>query len=143
MLHRSWTRGTRPWSSSLRQSTSKSFPEEHSDRPVAENVDWSFLLILLPVVAASPPRRRPCLSLPRVVVVPASCRVAPASSPPSISSPLSSPPSSPPSSPYPHLAVASSPRRRRRHFVVESPSSCRVIAPSSLPCFPRRRRPAA
>ena len=40
-------------------------------------------------------------------------------------------------------SAATSPRRRRRHFVVESPSSCRVIAPSSLPCFPRRRRPAA
>ena len=62
-----------------------------------------------------------------------------------LSSPSSSPPSSPPSSPYPHLAAASSSCRRRCHFVVdESPSSCRVpVAPSSPPCFPRRRRPAA
>ena len=62
-----------------------------------------------------------------------------------LSSPSSSPASSPPSSPYPHLAAASSSCRRRCHFVVdESPSSCRVpVAPSSPPCFPRRRRPAA
>ena len=48
---------------------------------------------------------------------------------------------------HPHLRshpiLPSPPRRRRRRFVDESPSSCRVIAPSSPPRFPRRRRPAA
>ena len=142
MLLRSWTRGTRPWSSSLRQSTSKSFPEEHSDRPVAENVDWSFLLILLPVVAASPPRRRPCLSLPRVVVVPASCRVAPASSPPSIltfilTSILTSVLTL--SSPRRRLVASSSPSSLRRRVAVELSCHSAVVAavfPASSP--PRR-----
>ena len=142
MLLRSWTRGTRPWSSSLRQSTSKSFPEEHSDRPVAENVDWSFLLILLPVVAASPPRCRPCLSLPRVVVVPASCRVAPASSPPSVltfilTSILTSVLTL--SSPRRRLVASSSPSSLRRRVAVELSCHSAVVAavfPASSP--PRR-----
>ena len=96
----------------------------------------------LPVVAASSPRRHPCLSplpRPRVVVVPASCRVAPASSPPSIltfilTSVLTL------SSPRRRLVASSSPSSLRcRRVAVELSCHSAVVAAAFPASSPPRR----
>ena len=62
MLLRSWTRGTRPRSSSLRQSTSKSFPDASSSpsslrRRVAVELSCHSAVVAAVFPASSPPRR--------------------------------------------------------------------------------------
>ena len=99
----------------------------------------------LPVVAASSPRLRPCLSLPRprvVVVVTASCRVAPASSPPSIltfilTSILTSVLTL--SSPRRRLVASSSPSSLRRRVAVELSCHSAVVAAAFPASSPPRR----
>ena len=81
----------------------------------------------LPVVAASSPHRRPCLSLPRprVIVVPESCRecrVAPASSTPSILTFILT-----------SILTLSSPRRRL--VVLSSPLSLRRRRAQRVQCM--------
>ena len=103
----------------------------------------------LPVVAASSPHRRPCLSLPRprVIVVPESCRecrVAPASSTTSIltfilTSILTSILTL--SSPRRRLVVLSSPLSlRRRRVAVELSCPCSAVVAAVFPASSPPRR---
>ena len=96
----------------------------------------------LPVVAASSPRRRPCLSLPRprvVVVVPASCRVAPASSPPSILTFILTTSVLTLSSPRRRLASSSPSSLRCRRVAVELSCHSAVVAAAFPASSPPRR----